>query len=200
MNEPEPTSPYHQLLRQSRKMGEAASRSYNLTREFLQQDVSTLNPQQWAKWSLSASKQQNKEQFETMLEHSREVLASAQTVILPQNLFPDTVTVDRTKVTITQKTFFWSSNTVSIRIEDMLNISVGLGPFFGSLKISSRVMNSTDHFDINYFWRKDATYLKHIIQGYMITVHNNIDTSKMSREELISKLIELGHDPNSPNT
>lgn len=198
MSEPEPVNPYQQLLRQSRKMGEAASRSYNVTREFLQQDVSSLNPQQWLPWQRNQSAQQKDNKlFDTMLEHSKEVLASAQTVILPHNLFPDTVTVDRTKVTITQKTFFWSSNTVSIRIEDMLNISVSLGPFFGSLKISSRVMNSTDHFDINYFWRKDATYLKHIIQGYMITVHNNIDTSTMAKDELIDKLIELGHDPNS---
>ncbi len=198
MSEPEPVNPYQQLLRQSRKMGEAASRSYNVTREFLQQDISSLNPQQWLPWQRhQPAQQKDKELFDTMLEHSKEVLASAQTVILPHNLFPDTVTVDRNKVTITQKTFFWSSNTVSIRIEDMLNISVSLGPFFGSLKISSRVMNSTDHFDINYFWRKDATYLKHIIQGYMITVHNNIDTSTMAKDELINKLIELGHDPNS---
>lgn len=197
MNEPEPANAYQQLLRQSRKMGEAASRSYNVTREFLKQDVSVLHPQQWSNWRQAASEEQKDAHFNTMLEQSREVLASAQTVILPNNLFPDIVTVDRTKVTITQKTFFWSSNTVSIRIEDMLNIAISLGPFFGSLKISSRVMNSTDHFDINFFWRKDAVYLKHIIQGYMITVHNNIDTSKLSRDELITKLIELGHDPNS---
>lgn len=196
MDEPEPINAYQQLLRQSRKMGETASRSYNITREFLQQDVSTLHPQQWIKRTGTA-KQTSQERFDSMIEHSNEVLATARTVMLPNNLFTDTVTVDRTKVTITQRTFFWSSNAVSIRIEDMLNISVGLGPFFGSLKISSRVMNSTDHFDINFFWRKDAIYLKHIIQGYMITVHNNIDTSKLSQQELIAKLLELGHDPNS---
>lgn len=170
-------------------MGSAASRSYNVTKEFLRNDVSILRPR--------IKRPENTATFETMLEQSNEVLVSAQTVILPNNLFPDTVTVDRTKVTIKQKTFFWSSNTISIRIEDMLNIAVSVGPLFGSLKISSRIMNSTDHFDINYFWRKDAILLKHIIQGYMITVHNNIDTSQISREELVKKLLDLGHDPGS---
>jgi hypothetical protein len=187
MDEPESLNPYQQLIRQSRKMGSAASRSYNVTKEFLRNDVSVLRPQQWIK------RQASDASFDTMLEQSNEVLASAQTVILPNNLFPDTVTVDRTKVTIRQKTFFWSSNTISIRIEDMLNIALSVGPLFGSLKISVRIMNSTDHFDINYFWRKDAIFLERIIQGYMITVHNNIDTSHIPRDELVQKLLELGH-------
>ncbi len=195
MDEPESLNPYQQLLRQSKKMGGAASRSYNVTREFLHQDVSTLHPQQWSK--RQSVNEKPRHEIDQMLEHSKEILASAQTVILPNNLFPDTLTVDRTKITLRQNTFFWSSSTISIRIEDILNISVSLGPLFGSLKISSRVMNSTDHFDVNYFWRKDALRLKHIIQGYMTTVHNDIDTSHMSKTELLEKLSELGHDPES---
>jgi hypothetical protein len=125
---------------------------------------------------------------------SREVLAEGRTVILPVNLFPDTVVVDRTKVTITKRTFFWSSQVISIRIEDVLNVATSVGPLFGSLTVSSRVMNSTDHFEINYFWRQDAIRLKCIIQGYMIAQHNAIETSHLSKEELIETLEELGRD------
>jgi hypothetical protein len=110
------------------------------------------------------------------------------------NLFPDSITVDRTKVTITKRTFFWTSSVISIRIEDVLNVACSTGPIFGSLIISSRVMNSTDHYEIDYFWRKDALYLKQLIQGYVIAQHNQIETSHLNRRDLIKTLLELGND------
>ncbi len=120
----------------------------------------------------------------------------AANTVFPLTLFPDTVVVDRTKVTITKRDFFWSSDVMSIRIEDVLNVSAGVGPFFGSLTIASRVMSTTDHFQINHFWRHDAIRLKHIIQGYVIAQHNNIDTAHLTKQELIDTLMELGSDSN----
>ncbi|HMH69887.1 MAG TPA: hypothetical protein VK502_00660, partial [Candidatus Saccharimonadales bacterium] len=81
-----------------------------------------------------------------------------------------------------------------IRIEDVLNVGCGVGPLFGSITISSRVMNSVDHFEINFLWRNEAMYLKDIIQGYMIAKHNKIDTSQLAKDEMIETLTELGHD------
>lgn len=132
-----------------------------------------------------------------VVKQSREVLCQANTVILPMNLFPDTVMVDRTRITIVKRTFFWSANVISISIDDVLNVSTSVGPFFGSLTISSRVMNSTDHFETDYFWRKDALYLKHIIQGYVIAHQNNIATDQLTREQLIETLLELGKEDHS---
>lgn len=130
-----------------------------------------------------------------IIEQSHEILASANTVF-PITLFPDTVFVDRTKVTIIRRDFFWSSDTVSIRIEDVLNVSTTLGPLFGSLTIASRVMSTTDHFRIDHFWRNDVIHLKHIIQGYVIARHSKIDTAHLSKDELVRTLVEIGHDTN----
>ena len=196
MEDPESLNPYQMLIRQSRKMGRVASRSYDVTREFLKQDISRLHPEQLL--SPLRSKRTDRDRADIKLKkivaQSHEVLAAAQTVILPVNLFPDSVVVDRTKVTITKKTFFWSSEVISIRIEDVFNVSTSVGPLFGSLTVSSRIMNSTDHFQINYFWRHDAVHLKNILQGYMIALHNDIEVSHLSRGELIETLTELGHD------
>ena len=130
-----------------------------------------------------------------IIEQSHEILASANTVF-PVTLFPDTVFVDRTKVTIIRRDFFWSSDTMSIRIEDVLNVSATLGPLFGSLTIASRVMSTIDHFQINHFWRGDAVHLKHIIQGYVIAQHNKMDITHLPKDELIKTLVEIGHDTN----
>lgn len=238
-------SPYELLMRQSRKMGGLATRTYDVTKEFLKQDVSALHPdkilfgrldkpmrgaepnssttpsttygsgdnsQNNSNNTESQSEKAHIENSETedgervantidpreglrkIVRKSHQLLVSAQTVILPMNLFPDSVTVDRTKVTITKRTFFWSSSVISIRIEDVLNVACSTGPIFGSLIISSRVMNSTDHYEIDYFWRKDALYLKQLIQGYVIAQHNQINTSHLNRRDLIKTLLELGSD------
>lgn len=196
MEDPESLNPYQMLIRQSRKMGRVASRSYDLTREFLKQDISTLHPDKLLSPIRTKKTDTVKAnvKLKRIVAQSREVLAVAQTVILPVNLFPDSVVVDRTKVTITKKTFFWSAEVVSIRIEDIFNVSTSVGPLFGSLTLSVRIMNSTDHFQINYFWRRDAIHLKDIIQGYMIAQHNQIEMSHLSKQELIETLTELGCD------
>lgn len=230
-------SAYELLMRQSRKLGGVATRTYDVTKEFLKQDVSTLHPDKIlfgarpsrqrrgddstglrtdrdleskpgtprstaARTSEGIRENQERdsrtldpgEGLRKIVRKSHQLLASAQTVILPINLFPDSVTVDRTKVTITKRTFFWSSSVISIRIEDVLNIACSTGPIFGSLTVSSRVMNSTDHYEIDYFWRKDALYLKQLIQGYVIAQHNQIETSHLDRRELVKTLLDLGND------
>lgn len=242
LNSHRPTT-YELLMRQSRKMGGLATRTYDVTKEFLKQDVSTLHPDRilfgtpalrQMKDRMTSNKRETAhkdggqktsvQDFEKAMEDARledsdreggvrdaptlnahdtlknivqkshQILAGAQTVILPVNLFPDSVIVDRTKITITKRSFFWTSSVISIRIEDVLNVTCSTGPIFGSLTISSRVMNSTDHFEIDYFWKNDALYLKKIIQGYVIAQHNKIKTSHLEKEDLINTLLELGSD------
>ncbi|MBP9667568.1 hypothetical protein KBD87_02075 [Candidatus Saccharibacteria bacterium] len=200
---PRKLSPYDMLMRQSQKMGKFATKSYDVTKEFLKQDVVTLHPDSLlfgrTTENVAASEQpvrtvSARGSVHDIAERSHQILAAAQTVILPVNLFPDSIVVDRTKVTITKRAFFWSAQVITVRIEDVLNITTNTGPLFGSLTVSSRVMNSTDHYEINYLWRKDAIYLKEIIQGYVICQHNKIETAHLSRQELVDTLLEIGKD------
>ncbi len=193
-------SPYDLLIRQSRKMGKFATRGFDVTKEFLKQDVSALHPDKLlfgqGTFDEVTPVLDARENLTQIVEKTHQILAYARTVILPSNIFPDTVLVDRTKITITKRTFFWSSEVISIRIEDVLNVTASTGPFFGTLTISSRVMNSTDHYEINALFRKDALYLKQIIQGYVIAQHNQIQTSHLEKNELIKTLLEIGRDSN----
>ncbi|MGB3023279.1 MAG: hypothetical protein WBB39_00535 [Candidatus Saccharimonadales bacterium] len=133
-------------------------------------------------------------EISAMAEQTNEVLASA-TTVFPLTIFPDTITLDRTKLTITRRGFF-SSDVMSIRIEDILNVSSAVGPFFGSLTVATRVLSSDDHFIIRNFARNDVIHMKHMIQGYVIARHNNIICDHLSRRDLTDLLCELGHDSN----
>lgn len=193
----EPKS-YASLVSRSKKVGYVAMHGVYAARRFLDSEISTPAPGRFMPTLVKpedshASNLRKIDKLRNMAKKSHEMLVSASTVF-PLTFFIDTVIVDRTKVTIVNRTFFFTAKTVSIRIEDILNVSCSVGPFFGAVTISSRVMNSTDHFEIVNFWRHDALLLKHIIQGYMIALHNKVDTAQLNRDELVEHLTELGHE------
>jgi hypothetical protein len=137
------------------------------------------------------SPEETKQELREAIAGSNEILASATTVL---TLFPDTLTVDRAKLNVTHRTFFQSAEVVSMRIEDVLNVTATVGPFLGTVKITSRVLNSEDPFTIGKFWRDDAMRLKHITQGYVIALQREIDCSSLGTQELAAMLERLGED------
>lgn len=137
-----------------------------------------------------------RDELQQVIQGSNEILATANTVF-PFTLFPDTVTMDRAKLTIVQRSFFNVAQVMSIRVEDILNVTANVGPFFGSLHIVSRVLNSDKPFDINFLWREDALKLKRIMQGYIISMQKEIDVSALTTAELIIMLERLGEDDHS---
>lgn len=207
---------YNFLVQMSRRLGNVATQSSFIhdVKSFMNHEITYGAPGKWWDTSVamirgdkpgeSSDKQANdskdnqaskEEDLKKLVTQSHEVLMAVNTVF-PLTLFPDTVAVDRTKVTITRRDFFWTSDVMSIRIEDVLNVSATVGPLFGSLTIASRVMSTIDHFQVKHLWRADAIRMKQIVQGYVIAQHNNIDTAHLAKKELVETLIELGHDSN----
>ncbi len=199
---PQPT-PYDLLVRQSKKLGIVATRAFHEIKHILHQEVALPSREQFLDTlpSLSRSIKPKIRQmeldrvveFKEAVKKSHQVIANARTVF-PITLFPDSVVLDRTKVSIIKRDFFWTSNVISFQIEDILNVSCSVGPLFGSLTIASRVMSTVDHFHVNYLWRGDAVFLKDLIQGYVIAKINKLKTDNLTREELIDTLCELGTD------
>jgi len=139
----------------------------------------------------TATTEEVREELNQAIEGSQDVLAIVNTIF---PVFPDTITVDRAKLTITRRSFFKTGDIMSIRIEDILNATATLGPLFGTVKIVSRVMSGEKPYTTNLLWRKDAIHLKRIIQGYVIALQRQIDCSKLPTSELVAKLDKLGED------
>jgi hypothetical protein len=138
-------------------------------------------------------KQQTRDKLENALNNTREILVSA-TTVFPFNFFPDTITVDRTSLTVTRRSFFMMGTTLSIRIEDILNVTANVGPIFGSIYISSRFFDNTDNkpHNVKHLWRGDALKITRICQGYLTAIKQKIDTSNLDCKELAQMLDNLG--------
>jgi len=138
-----------------------------------------------------ATPEEAREQLQEVIKGSNEVLATATTAV---PVFSDTLTIDRAKLTVTKRTFFSTAEVMSIRIEDVLNVTAAVGPIFGAIKIVSRVLNTEKPYTINYFWRDDALRLKRVTQGYVIALQRGIDCSSLPTKELSAMLDRLGED------
>jgi hypothetical protein len=158
-------------------------------------DITTNPPQtkhhQESPGSEQSTPQKTREELQEAIKGSNQILATAGTVM---PVFADTITVDRAKFTVTKRSFFRTADVISMRIEDILNVTEHLGMMFGSIKITSRVMNANPPYAVGPFWRKDAVRIKRITQGYVIALQRGIDCSSLPSAELAKMLEELGED------
>lgn len=132
-----------------------------------------------------------KQKLNEVIGGSHQVLVTAKTVF-PFTLFPDTITVDRQKLTITKRSFIQTAEVMSIRIEDVLNVTANVGPVFGSVTIATRFFDTKKPYTVTHFWRHDALRIKRIMQGYIIATQKDIDCSALSTGELARTLDTLG--------
>jgi hypothetical protein len=121
---------------------------------------------------------------------SHEILFAADTSF-PFTLFPDSVTLDREKITIAQRFFFRTAKVVSSRIKDIQGVELDVGPFFGSVKISSRFFDD-DHKTISFLKRSQAIKLAKLIRGFVIASQEDIDVRNVPKNELLMLLEDLG--------
>lgn len=119
-----------------------------------------------------------------------DILFKADTVF-PFTLFPDTVTLDREKVSFATRYFFRVARITSVPVRDILSVEADIGPFFGSVHTASRYF-ITNPYSINFLWRKDAIKLQRLLQGYIIAHERGIDCSDIRKDQLIALLNEMG--------
>lgn len=125
---------------------------------------------------------------------SKDVLAAA-TTVFPFTFFPHRIIVDRSQVTVTHRSFFMVGGLTSIRIEDILNVTVETGPFFGTLKLTTRYFNAEAPYVVNYLWRRDALRLKAIINGLVIALKKDINADAVETQQLVKGVEQLGQSP-----
>lgn len=111
--------------------------------------------------------------------------------VFPFVLFPDTVTMDREKLTFATRSFFQVAKIISVPIRDILSVDANIGPFFGSVHTSSRYF-ITNPISINFLKRSDALQLQRLLQGYIIAHEQDIDCANIDKDRLIILLQDLG--------
>lgn len=130
------------------------------------------------------------EEIIELTERTHEILYSA-TTVFPFTLVPDTVTLDREKLTIAER-FFWRVAEVhSVPVSEILTAKADVGPFFGSLHLVYSFFTENQR-SVKWLWRKDALELQRMLHGYIIVHKRKINTIHMPIEDLKVLLLDIG--------
>lgn len=134
-------------------------------------------------------KEQDRKIIENMIYKSNRWLLSISS-IFPLKFFPSTIIVEETRLTIIYREFFFSAQQHSIDIKDIANIFVDTIPFFATLTIVSRTFTQ-NAIKVTWLKKKEAVYLRRIVEGLRMFIYEKIDTSDYKTEELVKKLEAL---------
>lgn len=133
---------------------------------------------------------QDPERLLDMTTNAQHKLFEASTVF-PLNLFPDTITVDREKVTVANRYFYRVAKINSTPIADLQSVEADVGPFFGTVKLTSKYfINNTR--ELHFLWRNDAIKVQRLLQGYIIATQREIDCNTIDTDQLRTLLLDLG--------
>ncbi len=130
------------------------------------------------------------EEIVELTERTQDILFEADT-IFPFTLFPDTVTLDREKLTIAERYFWRVAKITSVPISEILTCQVNVGPFFGSIHLVFSFFADNQR-TIKFLSRGNATDLQRLLHGYIIANRREINTTNVSVEDLKIMLAEIG--------
>jgi hypothetical protein len=119
-----------------------------------------------------------------------ELLASVQSAF-PLMLFPDSIDIDRRKITIIHRAFLNKSTVVSVSLTDIHRVELSTGPLLGSLKIWAKFFDDRP-LTVRSLTKGDAFLIKRLLDGYIIAIERHIDCTIVPKDELITMLMGLG--------
>lgn len=149
-----------------------------------------------AKEELVKEKTLQGEMFDDVVKRSRTILYKTRT-IFPFDIFPNDLIIDLTKVTLVTRNFFFTGQTQSVYIKDIMDVIVETGPFFSTLRIvdSGFVQNKLS---VTFLSRKSATRAREIIEGLIAASKAGVDMTKIGRRVVLSRLPELAKAQKTP--
>lgn len=130
----------------------------------------------------------DKRRLNVMMSKSNRIIISISS-LFPWDLFPDTLNIEETRITVIQRQLF-SSQVHSVNIKDISNIFIDMDLFLAAITIVSNTFEE-NNIKIMKLRKKDAVLARRIIEGLRVFMEKDIDTSSYTIKDLINKLKEL---------
>lgn len=137
-----------------------------------------------------SAKQQEK--FDKLVDQGTRILYKLKTVF-PFDLFPNTMTIDPGKITVSFREFFSSGEIRSVPVSSIIHVYAETSIFFGTITIVDQALGQASaKMKISYFKKDEALKARRIIQGLIVAQRQGIDIGRIEDEEMVNKLEDLG--------
>lgn len=111
--------------------------------------------------------------------------------IFPFRIFPCVITLDRQKLTISDKFFFSSKEVENFLAKDIVSIASTESMFYATINLVSG-MRINKEVSVPFLKKEDARKLRRLVQGLLIAGKEGIDVNQIPENQLIAKLEEIG--------
>lgn len=132
--------------------------------------------------------EKNRQALEDMVNNSNRILIKISSVF-PWDFFPTTIILEETRLTITHRQLF-SSQVHSVDLKNISNVFMNTSILFSQLTIVSDTF-AENQIVVDRLWKKEAIFIRRMIEGLRMFIEKDIDTTGYERQELIDKLREL---------
>jgi hypothetical protein len=191
---------YRQLINDAYHEGREDALKEHSEKEIKSQKKTTveLKGKEEAIRTHAKEKEENKQRFKTITARQDIEILRAKGVF-PFNLFPDTLVIDTTKVTLVRKQLFATEYIATIPLKDLSDVNVQTVLFLGTLMIrympqsNTPGMNEPVNIKIPNLHRYDAIRAKNILKGALVAKAEEIDIAKLSPDEVVDVLEKFGH-------
>lgn len=111
--------------------------------------------------------------------------------VFPFAIFPETVRVYEYEVHIIYREFFFYRRDFPILLKDLKNVTVASGIIFATMnfEIAFQELNPKP---IAVLKKSEARYARKLIMGLSMLVRENVDTGKMSIDQVKDMALKLG--------
>ncbi|MDQ3008528.1 MAG: hypothetical protein M3Q81_02940 [bacterium] len=111
--------------------------------------------------------------------------------VFPFDFFPDEVVLDRFKINIIKREFFFTERSVTIPLSGGTNIRVNKGPFMSQIEINDR-LSEIESVKVRFLKNDDAVRFREVVEGMVIGINQGINFMSMSKDELIRSTLSWG--------
>lgn len=122
----------------------------------------------------------------------------------PFDLFPDTLIIDTSKISIIKKEFFASHNVITINLKDLVDVEAETALFLGNIiitylpRVETIGMIKPTIATVRLLKKNDALRANYILKGILVARREKIDITKISAEDLIKTIERFGKSRESP--
>jgi hypothetical protein len=125
--------------------------------------------------------------LETLIEKSETLLFRCKTVF-PFQLFPTIIEITESRIDIKYGIFFDTYQTVPVLIQNLMNVVVTTGAFFGSVEFEMKAPTYRPA-AISYLKKNDVMKIKQIVTGLIQIKQEEIELStSLTKRHLIRKI------------
>src|SRR6266568_1273100 len=189
---------YRQIIKDAYHEGREDARKEHAKKEEKESDKAIkLKGKEEAVRLHAKEQEENKQRFKTITARQDIEILRAKSVF-PFTLFPDTLVIDTTKVTIARKQLFATEYIATIPLKDLSDVNIQTVLFLGTLMIrympqsNTPGMNEPVNIRIPNLHRSDAIRAKNILKGALVAKAEEIDIAKLSPDEVVDVLEKFG--------